>query len=79
MTQTVTVDEAQQKLPDLLARAVAGNEVIITEHGKPVARLVAVPVASPRKNRIPGLNRGAIWTSEDFDKPLPDEFWLGQG
>jgi len=35
MTQTVSVDEAQTKLPDLLADALAGNEVIITEHGTP--------------------------------------------
>ncbi len=42
MTQTVSVDEAQAKLPDLLAQALAGNEVIITERGTPVARLVPV-------------------------------------
>jgi prevent-host-death family protein len=70
MTQTVSVDEAQERLPDLLAQPLAGNEVIITEHGKPVARLVAIPVAPPRKKRVPGLNRGKIWTSEDFDEPL---------
>lgn len=28
--------------------------------------------------RIAGLNRGMVWMSEDFDAPLPDEFWLGQ-
>ncbi len=28
MTQTVSVDEAQNKLPDLLAEALAGDEVI---------------------------------------------------
>lgn len=78
MTRTVSVDEAQEKLQDLLAQALAGNEVIITEHGKPVARLVPVPVAPARKKRVAGLNRGTIWTSEDFDQPLPDEFWLGQ-
>ena len=26
--------------------------------------------------RILGLHAGAIWTSDDFDEPLPDEFWL---
>jgi len=77
MTQTVSVHEAQDKLPDLLAQALAGNEVIITEDGTPVARLVPV-VAHSKKKRVPGLNRGAILTSEDFDEPLPDEFWLGQ-
>lgn len=30
------------------------------------------------KPRILGLHPGAIWTSEDFDDPLPDEFWLGE-
>lgn len=77
MTQTVSVDEAQNKLPDLLAQALAGDEVIITEHGTPVARLVPL-AAHTKKKRIAGLNRGTIWTSEDFDEPLPDEFWLGQ-
>jgi prevent-host-death family protein len=76
MTRIVSVDEAQEKLQDLLAQALAGNEVIITEHGNPVARLVPVPVSQPKKKRVPGLNRGTIWTSEDFDQPLPDEFWL---
>jgi prevent-host-death family protein len=42
MTQTVSVDEAQNKLPDLLAQALAGDEVIIAERGTPVARLVAL-------------------------------------
>ncbi|MGH9968555.1 MAG: type II toxin-antitoxin system Phd/YefM family antitoxin [Pyrinomonadaceae bacterium] len=77
MTQTVSVDEAQYKLQDLLARALAGDEVIITEHGTPVARLVPV-FAHSKKKRVAGLNRGTVSTSEDFDKPLPDEFWLGQ-
>jgi len=27
---------------------------------------------------VAGLNRDQIWISEDFDVPLPDEFWLGQ-
>ena len=35
MTQTVSIDEAQNKFPDLLAQALAGDEVIITEHGAP--------------------------------------------
>lgn len=77
MTLTITVDEARENLQDLLAQVLRGNEVIITEHGKPVARLVPVPVAAAKKKRIAGLNRGTIWTSEDFDEPLPDEFWLG--
>jgi hypothetical protein len=28
--------------------------------------------------RIADLHKGLIWTSEDFNEPLPDEFWLGE-
>jgi Protein of unknown function (DUF2281) len=28
--------------------------------------------------RILGLNRGVMKMSDDFDEPLPDEFWLGE-
>ena len=33
----------------------------------------------PRKEpRIAGLHEGQIIMSDDFDEPLPDEFWLGE-
>ncbi len=28
----------------------------------------------PKKNRTPGLNRGQIVVSQNFDDPLPDEY-----
>ena len=62
-------------MPELLSLALAGNEVILTEDNKPVARLIPVP--SSNKIRVAGLNRGAAWMSDDFDEPLPDEFWTG--
>jgi antitoxin (DNA-binding transcriptional repressor) of toxin-antitoxin stability system len=52
-----------------------GNEVIIADDDKPLARLV--PISESKQLRIPGLNRGEIWTSEDFDEPLPESFWTG--
>jgi prevent-host-death family protein len=76
MTRIVNITEAQNQLSALLELALAGDEVVITEDGKPLARLV--PIAVPKKKRVAGLNRGSIWTSEDFDAPLSDEFWLGQ-
>lgn len=30
------------------------------------------------QQRVPDLNRGEIWMSEDFNDPLPDEFWMGE-
>lgn len=74
MTHTVNVDEARARLSDLVAMAQAGAEIVITEGDKPVARLVSL---APKRTRVPGLNRGQVWTSGDFDDELTDEFWLG--
>ena len=40
----------------------------------------AEPPAESGKPRIPGLHAhlGPAWTSDDFDEPLPNEFWLGE-
>lgn len=75
-TRNVNITEAQNQLPALLELALAGNEIVITEDDKPLVKLV--PVGVPKKKRVAGLNRGKISMSEDFDAPLPDEFWLGQ-
>ncbi|MGH1396758.1 MAG: type II toxin-antitoxin system VapB family antitoxin [Trichormus sp.] len=31
------------------------------------------------QQRVLGLNEGEIWMSDDFNDPLPDEFWMGEG
>ncbi len=31
-----------------------------------------------KKKRIMGLHAGSMRMSDDFDAPLPDEFWLGE-
>lgn len=30
------------------------------------------------KQRIPNLRKGRGWVADDFDAPLPDDFWLGE-
>lgn len=75
MIKTIDIDEVHPQLAQLLALTATGDEVIISVNEKPVAKLVAVTAS--RKTRIAGLNKGDIWMSEDFDAPLPDEFWTG--
>lgn len=31
----------------------------------------------PTQRRIPGLDAGPVWMSDDFDAELPDSFWFG--
>jgi antitoxin (DNA-binding transcriptional repressor) of toxin-antitoxin stability system len=75
-TITVDVNDAQTQLSKLLALALQGNEVVISENQEPVAQLS--PIRKQPKRRIAGLNRGAMQMREDFNEPLPDTFWLGE-
>lgn len=76
MTTTLSVQEAQGQLSQLLELAQAGHEVIIQDAQKGKARLV--PVAAPALSgpRRFGLHEGEVWMSGDFNAPLPDSFWL---
>jgi antitoxin (DNA-binding transcriptional repressor) of toxin-antitoxin stability system len=76
-TKIVDINEARGQLPELIDLVQAGNEVIIAIDAQPLARLMPMNGIGQKK-RIAGLNRGQIWMSEDFDAPLPDEFWLGE-
>ena len=73
LAKTVDVHEAQTRLSDVLT----GAEVILTQGNQPLARLVPVSPLTTSAPRAAGLHAGAIWTSDDFDEPLPDEFWTG--
>jgi len=73
-TKTVDVHEAQTRLAELLSLVTAGTEVIVTDGSTPLARIVPMGGTTPR---VAGLHPDAIWTSEDFDEPLPEAFWTG--
>lgn len=48
MTQ-VNVQEAKTRLSDLLLRSERGEDIVIARAGRPVARLVPVEEAPPRR------------------------------
>lgn len=83
----ISVTDAKGQLTDLVRRAEAGDEVILTRHGQPAVRLVPVRVRQSRESRrqlleairksgaaraTPGANAAR---SQDFlygDSGLPD-------
>ena len=74
-TQTISIRDAKARLNELVKRALQGDDIVIAEADTPLVRLV--PVAGRDRPRVAGLNRGQVWVSEDFDEPLPDDFWSG--
>ena len=58
MTIQVNIHEAKTHLSRLVEQAAEGEEIVIAKHGRPRARLVAVPERrSPRK---PGTAKGKV-------------------
>jgi antitoxin (DNA-binding transcriptional repressor) of toxin-antitoxin stability system len=68
---TVTIEEAQAKLPELIAHLAAGEELVITQNELPIARLVAEST-SVRKPRRPGSAKGLLTIISDDDDHLAD-------
>jgi len=72
---TVDIREAQAQLLHLLALALQGGDVVISKDDVPIAKLV--PIEAQTKRRVAGLHPGAMQMSDDFNAPLPDDFWMG--
>jgi prevent-host-death family protein len=67
----VNIHEAKTHLSRLLIQVVAGEEIVISRAGKPVARLV--PYQKPVRKRVLGRGAGQMAVAEDFDAPLPKD------
>lgn len=74
MSGTITLQEAQANLMDIIHQLTPGEEVVITENQQPVAKLVSQQPQDAKPTRPgPGLCKGAIvYMAPDFDAPLDD-------
>jgi len=68
MSATITVEEAQANLRELIHRLAPGEEVLITENQQPVAKLVNQTI--PPQQRQPGLCKGMITLLVEDDEHL---------
>jgi prevent-host-death family protein len=64
----VRIREARKRFSALLRRVAAGEEVVVSRAGKPVARIVPVEAHGARRF---GIDRGVFEVPDDFDAPLP--------
>jgi antitoxin (DNA-binding transcriptional repressor) of toxin-antitoxin stability system len=69
MSASITVEEAQAHLREIIGHLAPGEEVVITDDQQPVARLVA---ARPAERKL-GTMKGTVrYMAPDFDAPLED-------
>ncbi|MBV8778109.1 MAG: type II toxin-antitoxin system Phd/YefM family antitoxin [Alphaproteobacteria bacterium] len=70
MTEPVSIHAAKTHLSRLIARAEAGEEIIIARARKPVAKLVPI---EPKPKRVPGGLKGLVSIGPEFFEHLPAE------
>lgn len=71
MRAAIDLAQAETRLAQLVQEASEGTEIVITDQGRPVARLLSITESLP--DRIPGSARGRFTVPDDFDTPLESE------
>ena len=73
MTKQVNIAKAKATLSELIARAEAGEEVLVARNGKVVIRLTPV-AGSPKRERRPGVwaKYGKLQDPDLFLRPDPE-------
>jgi prevent-host-death family protein len=76
----VSIKEAESRFSDMLDRIALGEEVIITDRGEPIAKLVPMSATTKKRRKFRfGSAKGKFTVPDDFNGPLPKEiedlFW----
>jgi antitoxin (DNA-binding transcriptional repressor) of toxin-antitoxin stability system len=72
--RTLTVQDAQSHLAEIIKRLTPGEEIVLTQDDRPVATLRATPQPPPRRQRQLGTLKGSVlYMAPDFDVP-PEGF-----
>ena len=66
---TVSLEEAQAHLAELLKQLKPGEEIVITEGGLPLAK-VRKTEAAPVACKAGFYSKSEFWMASDFDAPL---------
>jgi antitoxin (DNA-binding transcriptional repressor) of toxin-antitoxin stability system len=69
---TVTVQEAQARLQDLIHQLTPGDELVITENNEAVARLARTGPKKQWPCKAGSARATTHWMAPDFDAPLED-------
>lgn len=71
MSASISVEEAQSKLKELIHQMAPGDQLVITENERPIAKIVSEPKRE-RKPRQAGRCKGMITLLVEDDEHLKD-------
>lgn len=78
MTTQIVLDTTSEIVAQLQTLAPEQQQQVLDFVEFLAQKYVIVPQEVP-KQRVMDLFKGQIWMSDDFNDPLPDEFWMGEG
>lgn len=70
--ETVNIHQAKTNLSRLLSRVELGEEIVISNRGIPIAKLVPFRTSLDRRSSL-GQDRGMFTVPDDFNVPLPED------
>jgi prevent-host-death family protein len=70
--ETVNIHQAKTNLSRLLSRVELGEEIVISNRGIPIAKLVPFRTSLDRRSSL-GQDRGKFIVPDDFNAPLPED------
>ena len=68
---TVNIYDAKTRLSQLVDKAAAGEDVVVSRNGKPLVRITRLDEPKPRIRF--GVLKGKIKVAPDFDAPLSEK------
>jgi prevent-host-death family protein len=71
MTVNVSIRDAQAHFWEMFKHVLEGEEVVISDNGHEIARLI--PSRKQLQPRIPGIDKGRLVVPDDFNDPLPED------
>ena len=70
MSHTLSIEQAGAHLSELVGMLQPGDEIVLTEHDQPIARIL--PNKSIRLRRRPGSCKGMLLIRQEDDEHLAD-------
>ena len=70
--EIVNIHQAKTNLSRLLSRVELGEEIVISNRGIPIAKLVPFRTSLDRRSSL-GQDRGMFTVPDDFNAPLPED------
>jgi prevent-host-death family protein len=74
--KSVNIDDAKTQFSQLVDKATAGEDVVVSRNGRPIVRITRLLDGEKRRIKF-GVMKGKVKIAADFDALLPSDMLAG--